>query len=152
MRVQERLTESQCIRRTITAELPAVLERAAIPEESIRLQKERVAAFTLPTGASVIRAPFTFRTTNPPADCTAAFKLVRLANGDIKVFTVTTALDQLDAAPWRRPVLGLNGRVDTAKDSPDDTKDKLPAQTDVLVIGGGCVHVDQVVRLRHSPR
>ncbi|KAJ7194736.1 hypothetical protein GGX14DRAFT_678380 [Mycena pura] len=102
-----------------------LIQRAQIIPSSIVLQEEQVQAITFPNGVSVVRAPFTFQTFNPKAQCTAVFKLIRMKTGDIKVFTVTTALQELDAVPW--------GRVDAPLHIPP----AVPESLDVLVVGGG---------------
>jgi hypothetical protein len=50
-----------------------------------------------------------------------------MKSGEIKVFTVTTALQALDAMPWQR-VLSAD---------PLDIPPVVPTSLDVLVIGGG---------------
>ncbi|KAJ6541796.1 hypothetical protein B0H19DRAFT_1174664 [Mycena capillaripes] len=104
-----------------------LLQRAKIIPSSIVLQEEHVHAIAFPNGVSVARAPFTFQTSNPKAQCTAAFKLIRMKNGDIKVFTVTTAIQELDAIPWRSLPLYVPGDIPPA----------VPTSLDVLVVGGG---------------
>jgi hypothetical protein len=76
----------------IAANLVPLIQRAAIVPASIVLEEAQVAALAFPNGVSVVRVPFTFQTSTPDAQCTAAFKLIRMKNGDIRVFTVTTAL------------------------------------------------------------
>ncbi|KAJ7069046.1 hypothetical protein B0H15DRAFT_871291 [Mycena belliarum] len=107
--------------------VPLIL-RAAIASSSLVLQEAQVVAFELPNGVSVVRAPFEFRTASPGARCTAAFKLVRMKTGGIKVFTVTTAIQELDAVPW--------GTVPSA-DPVDVPSPTIPKSLDVLVVGGG---------------
>ncbi|KAF7345771.1 hypothetical protein MVEN_01597700 [Mycena venus] len=51
-----------------------LLKRAEIIPSSIVLQEEHTHAIKFPNGVSVIRAPFTFSTSNPTAQCTAALK------------------------------------------------------------------------------
>ncbi|KAJ7067347.1 hypothetical protein C8F01DRAFT_1342249 [Mycena amicta] len=109
----------------ISANIPALLHRAAILPSSISLIADQVHTILFPNGVSVVRAPFTFTTSNPKAHCTAAFKLVRLNNGDVKVFTVTSALRELDAVPWRK------------FDAPLEVSPTLPTSLEVLVVGGG---------------
>ncbi|KAF8204468.1 hypothetical protein K438DRAFT_1819954 [Mycena galopus ATCC 62051] len=104
-----------------------LLSRADIVPSSIVLQEEEVHAITFPNGFSVVRAPFTFWTSNPKAECTAAFKLIRMKNGDVKVFTVTTALQELAITPWEKLPSAGSPSIPSA----------VPASLDVLVIGGG---------------
>ena len=100
---------------------------------SIKLQEEQIALINLPNGVSCIRVPFTFTSTSPTsASCTAAFKVVRTYENKIKVFTVTTAMQELQQMPWK-PLADAsqqstpNGRVLPI----------LPEMVDVLVVGGG---------------
>ncbi|KAJ7919317.1 hypothetical protein B0H13DRAFT_1989290 [Mycena leptocephala] len=111
----------------ISDKVVPLLQRAEIVPWSIVLQEEEVHAISFPNGVSVVRVPFTFRTSNPKAQCSAAFKLIRMKSGEIKVFTVTTALQALDAMPWQR-VLSAD---------PLDIPPVVPTSLDVLVIGGG---------------
>ncbi|KAJ7492073.1 hypothetical protein FB451DRAFT_1501505 [Mycena latifolia] len=104
-----------------------LIQRAEIDGSSISLQEEQVLAIEFPNGVSVVRAPFTFRTCTPKSQCTAAFKLIRMKNGDIKVLTVTTAIQELDAMPWQTLPLTI----------PVDVPPAVPKSLDVLVIGGG---------------
>ncbi|KAF7337740.1 hypothetical protein MSAN_02247600 [Mycena sanguinolenta] len=105
-----------------------LLGRAEIIPSSIVLQETQVHAITFPNGVSVVRAPFTFSTANPRAECTAAFKLIRMKNGDVKVFTVTTAIQELALAPWRKV---------PSDESPLEIPSTVPTSLDVLVVGGG---------------
>lgn len=93
--IAENLTFSSLI----SQKLVPLLKRAEISKSSVVLQKEQVSTTILPNGINFIRLPYTFATLVPKATCTAAFKLVRL-DGQLKVFTVTTALTELDAHPW----------------------------------------------------
>ncbi|KAJ6601257.1 hypothetical protein DFH09DRAFT_1271045 [Mycena vulgaris] len=111
----------------ISDKLTPLIQRAEIDPSSIVLQEEQVLAIELPNGVSVVRAPFIFRTSNPKAQCTAAFKLIRMKNGDVKVFTVTTAIKALDAMPWQ----------DVLSASPVALPPMVPKSLDVLVVGGG---------------
>ncbi|KAJ7708782.1 hypothetical protein B0H17DRAFT_365221 [Mycena rosella] len=104
-----------------------LIQRAEIEPSSIVLQEGQVRATQLPNGVSVVRAPFAFRTSKPAALCSAAFKLIRMKNGDIKVFTVTTSLKELDAMPWRALPLAI----------PVEIPPTVPKSLDVLVVGGG---------------
>ncbi|KAJ7045048.1 hypothetical protein C8F04DRAFT_1249492 [Mycena alexandri] len=104
-----------------------LLRRAAVVPSSIVLQKDQVLAFAFPNGVSVVRAPFAFETSNPKAQCTAAFKLIRMKNGEVKVFIVTTALQELDVMPWSK----IPSRI------PQDIPTAVPTSVDVLVVGGG---------------
>lgn len=79
----------------------------------------------LPNGLSLLRVGFSFKTNNPKATCHAAFKFVRLSNGDIKIFTATTSLQELDAAPWKDCV--------RKEEVPKD----LPEETEALIVGAG---------------
>ncbi|KAF7302875.1 hypothetical protein MKEN_01249700 [Mycena kentingensis (nom. inval.)] len=109
----------------ISDNLVPLLDRAKIDPASVSLQAQQVLAIPLPNGVSVIRAPFTFRTTNPKAECSIAFKLLRSSEGIVQIFVVATALHALDAAPW-----GLF-------DAPQEVSAVLPASVEVLVVGGG---------------
>ncbi|KAJ7508521.1 hypothetical protein B0H11DRAFT_1704238 [Mycena galericulata] len=109
----------------ISAKIIPLIQRAEIITSSILLQEEQVLAIAFPNGVSVVRVPFTFRTANPKAQCTAAFKLIRMKTGEVKVFTVTTAIQELDAVPW--------GKFDDPLDLPP----AVPTSLDVLVVGGG---------------
>ncbi|KAJ7242573.1 hypothetical protein B0H12DRAFT_1236708 [Mycena haematopus] len=112
----------------ISDKVPSLISRAEIIPSSIVLQEEHVHAIAFPNGASVVRAPFTFWTSNPKAECTAAFKLIRMKNGDVKVFTVTTALQELALAPWQKIF---------SERSLFDIPSAVPTSLDVLVVGGG---------------
>jgi hypothetical protein len=107
----------------IISRVPDLLRRAGISE--VVLIAEQVQAITLPNGCSILRVPVAFKTTNPDAKCNAIFKFVRLTNGDIKLFTTTTALLELGVAPWKE----FRNEKPVSKE--------LPSRTDVLVIGGG---------------
>ncbi|KAJ7146320.1 hypothetical protein C8R44DRAFT_757149 [Mycena epipterygia] len=111
----------------ISEKLIPLIQRAKIIPSSIVLEEKQVLTIAFPNGVSVIRALFTFRTSNPQAQCTAAFKLIRMKTGDIKVFTVTTAIQELDAMPWEK----LPSAV------PSDIPPAVPTSLDVLVVGGG---------------
>ncbi|KAJ7665075.1 hypothetical protein DFH06DRAFT_307713 [Mycena polygramma] len=111
----------------ISDKVVPLLRRAEIEPASIVLDEEHVHAIAFPNGVSVVRAPFTFRTSNPKAQCTAAFKLIRMKNGDVEIFTVTTSLQDLTAIPWRKVPL----------DIPLDIPTTIPSSLDVLVVGGG---------------
>ncbi|KAJ7144850.1 hypothetical protein C8R43DRAFT_1130275 [Mycena crocata] len=103
-----------------------LIQRAKIVPASIILQEDQVAVIAFPNGVSVVRAPFAFSTSNPKAKCTAAFKLVRMKNEDIRVFTLTTAIQELDAMPWKNlPTI------------PEQLPSSLATSLDVLVVGGG---------------
>jgi len=112
----------------ISGKVIPLLERAKILPSSIALQEEDVHAITFPNGISCVRVPFTFWTSNPKAQCTAAFKLIRMKNGDIKVFTVTTAIQELASVPWKNI---------PSDEVPHDIPPAVPASLDVLVVGGG---------------
>ncbi|KAJ6486047.1 hypothetical protein C8R47DRAFT_1128827 [Mycena vitilis] len=112
---------------TISDKVIPLLRRAEIDPGSIVLEDEHVHAIAFPNGVSVVRAPFTFRTCNPKAQCTAAFKLIRMKNGDVKIFTVTTSLQDLTAIPWRK----------ATEDIPLDIHTTIPSSLEVLVVGGG---------------
>lgn len=92
---------------------------AVIPEE--------VQAIDLPNGISLLRVGFSFRTAAPNATCHAAFKFLRLLNGDLKIFTTTTSLKAIDAAPWK-----------DCKRTTEVSKE-LPNETEALIVGAGCV-------------
>ncbi|KAF7302474.1 hypothetical protein HMN09_00881500 [Mycena chlorophos] len=109
----------------IVENIPNLLRRANVLASSIKLVEEQVAAIDLPNGVSIIRAPFAFATANPKARCTATVKLIRMKNGDVKVFTVTTTLRELEDVPWK------------PFDAPQPVLGSLPEAVDVLVIGGG---------------
>ncbi|KAF7302460.1 hypothetical protein HMN09_00880100 [Mycena chlorophos] len=109
----------------IVGNIPNLLRRANVVASSIKLVEEQVAAVDLPNGVSIIRAPFAFATSNPRTRCTATVKLIRMKNGDVKVFTVTTTLRELDDVPWK------------PFDAPQPVLGSLPETVDVLVIGGG---------------
>ncbi|KAJ7757550.1 hypothetical protein B0H16DRAFT_1537038 [Mycena metata] len=104
-----------------------LLRRAAVIPSSIVLQEDQVLAFVFPNDVSVVRAPFQFETSNPKAKCTAAFKLIRKKNGEVKVFIVTTALQELDVTPWNKMPLC----------TPQGNPTAVPTSVDVLVVGGG---------------
>lgn len=95
---------------------------------SITLDRKDVSVIPLPNKVSVVRLPFTFKTANPATTCSLAIKVVRLRNGQLKVFTVTSALAELSETPWK-PV--------TASGKAASTPTELPSSTDVIVIGGG---------------
>jgi len=100
-----------------------LLQRAGVAE--VDLVPKQTEVVNLPNGCSILRVAVEFRTTNPEARCNAAFKFVRLTNGDIKLFTTSTSLVELTAAPWK----------DFRNERP--VSKELPARTDVLVVGGG---------------
>ncbi|KAK7063707.1 hypothetical protein R3P38DRAFT_2819876 [Favolaschia claudopus] len=111
----------------ISHTLSQLITRAQVDPSSIVLDEEHTHAIIFPNDVSVVRAPFTFWTTNPRARCNAAFKLIRMKNGDIKVLTVTTALQELAVAPWRSLPLNKSAVMPST----------IPASVDVLVVGGG---------------
>ncbi|CAK5264807.1 unnamed protein product [Mycena citricolor] len=106
-----------------------LLKRADIDASSISLLEEQVLPVDLPNGISLVRIPFTFRTRTPAADANAVFKVVRVKTGEIKVLTVTTALQAIDAAPW------LAGFPPAAVSY--ERPQSMPSAVDVLVVGGG---------------
>ncbi|KAF7337737.1 hypothetical protein MSAN_02247300 [Mycena sanguinolenta] len=112
----------------ISDKILPLLIRAEIIPSSIVLQETQVHAITFPNGVSVVRAPFKFWTAKPRAECTAAFKLIRMKNGDVKVFTVTTAIQELALAPWRKV---------PSDEIPLEIPSTVPTSLDVLVVGGG---------------
>ncbi|KAF7347348.1 hypothetical protein MVEN_01490500 [Mycena venus] len=114
-------------RSVISEKVVPILERAEIIPSSVVLQEEDVHAIMFPNGVSCVRVPFAFWTSNPKAQCTAAFKLIRMKNGDVKVFTVTTAIEELATVPWQN----------IPSDAPLDIPSTVPALLDVLVVGGG---------------
>ncbi|KAJ6520400.1 hypothetical protein C8R45DRAFT_955016 [Mycena sanguinolenta] len=105
-----------------------LLSRGEITPSSIVLEEKQVHAITFPNGVSVIRAPFTFWTSNPKAECTAVFKFIRMKNGDVKIFIVTTAIQELALAPWQKI---------PSEGSPINISASVPKLLDVLVVGGG---------------
>ncbi|KAJ7762344.1 hypothetical protein DFH07DRAFT_814018 [Mycena maculata] len=111
----------------ISKKVIPLIQRAEIIPSSISLQEEQVLIISLPNGLSVIRAPFAFKTGNPNAQCTAGFKLVRMKNGDVKIFTVTTAIQELDAMPLSK----------VPAEIPSVPPSTVPKSLDVLVVGGG---------------
>ncbi|KAJ7664931.1 hypothetical protein B0H17DRAFT_1211080 [Mycena rosella] len=111
----------------ISATVIPLIQRAQIDPASIVLQEDQIIVIEFPNGVSVVRAPFTFRMSNPKAQCTAAFKLIRMKNGDIKVFTVTTSIEELDAMPWQTVSPAIPTEIPSA----------VPQSLDVLVVGGG---------------
>ncbi|KAJ7762375.1 hypothetical protein DFH07DRAFT_814148, partial [Mycena maculata] len=111
----------------ISKKVIPLIQRAEIIPSSISLQEEQALAITFPNGITVVRAPFTFETSNPKAQCTVAFKLIRMNNGDVKVFTVTTAIQELDAMPWSKVPAEVISVLPSA----------VPKSLDVLVVGGG---------------
>ncbi|KAJ6611488.1 hypothetical protein B0H10DRAFT_2224004 [Mycena sp. CBHHK59/15] len=86
----------------ISYKVVPLIKRAGIIPASIILQEDQVLTIALPNEVSVVRASFAFQTSSPDAKCTAAFKFIRMKNGDVKVFTVTTALHELAAVPWQK--------------------------------------------------
>ncbi|KAJ7623749.1 hypothetical protein FB45DRAFT_926639 [Roridomyces roridus] len=111
----------------ISAKVNPLIQRAGIIPESIALQEDQVAVVPLPNGVIVVRAPFVFKTSTPATTCTAVFKLIRLKNGTINVFTATTTLLELDAMPWSKVP------PEVSKEIPET----LPDAVDVLIVGGG---------------
>ncbi|KAF7307519.1 hypothetical protein MIND_00546500 [Mycena indigotica] len=109
----------------ITESVVPLIKRASIDCSSIRLDEAHVVAIPFPNGVSVVRAPFTFTTSSPSTQCTAAFKIVRLSTGHLKVLTVTTALHEVNSIPWRK------------FDLPAAFSPTVPTTLDVLVVGGG---------------
>lgn len=102
--------------------MPPLLARAGIKDIKPVSQAQVV---NLPNKASLLRIVVPFTTSNPGAQCMGIFKFVRLLNGEIKLFTTTTQLLEVDVAPW-------GDCVNTRPVSKE-----LPERTDVLVIGGG---------------
>lgn len=113
---------TSCIDRRILEKVPALLARAGVTD--VEAPQEAFVA-KLPIGGSILRITVPFATSNPSAKCLAVLKFARLLNGEIKLFTVTTQLEEVAAAPWKdcrntRPV-----------------SKELPSEVDILVIGGG---------------
>lgn len=110
-----------------------MVERARIDPASVKLLEDQVSVAQLPNGVSFVRVPYTFTTSNPAATCSIAFKLVRMSDtGDLKVFTVTSALKEVHAKPW-----GPMKTAPTADLSESSTEPSLPDSVEVLVIGAG---------------
>jgi hypothetical protein len=97
--------------------------------ESLELVEDEIAVVQLPIGISIIRVPVTFRTAAPAASCTAVFKLVKTKGGHIRIFTVTTALQELDVSPWKS--------LDTQQEQKSGADPEIPKALDVLVVGAG---------------
>lgn len=92
-----------------------------------------MAAVPLPNHFVLLRVPFTFETSNPPAKCTVAFKFIKLRSGDIKILTVTSALQEITAKPW----VDFDSAPAESSGAPQPTAESLPAQVECLIVGGG---------------
>lgn len=108
--------------RTIVERVPSLLARADVTDVKAA---EEVGIVRLPIGASILRVTVPFTTSNPKADCLAIFKFVRLHSGEIKLFTVTSQLTEVEASPWK----------DCRNTHP--VSKELPKKVDILVVGGG---------------
>lgn len=106
----------------ITSRIPSLLARAGIKDIQ---QASQIQVINLPNQASILRIAVPFTTSNPDSKCLAIFKFVGKLDGEIKLFTTTTQLVEVAAAPWK----------DCVNTRP--VSKELPERTDVLVIGGG---------------
>lgn len=115
-------------RSKIAAKIIPLIKRSGIKAGSVKLIPEQTLKLDLPIGVSCVRLAFSFATSNPEASCSLSVKVLKLKDAGYKIYTATSALTELEAAPWGAVAL-------TESDAPK--LDKLPGSVDVLVVGGG---------------
>jgi len=110
------------IGRLVLERIPSLIARAGVKEIGPVSESGVV---QLPIGGSLLRVVVPFTTSNPAAKCQGIFKFIRLLDGRIKLFTTTTQLLEVSAAPWKDPR------------NPHPVSNELPKKVDILVVGGG---------------